>query len=160
MPWRENGGCQSNGFWRTEGQCPLTASEVALYALLVNECNSRFWRQPFTLGTTEICRRLQMSRQTVVTARQRLVERHVIAFTPGRSRTQLSNFSLLDLTVDLTLNNIKTKIEDRKEIKRKDFASTGLTQKGKGFLSTLNSVPTDEAYKEMKERIGYGQKHS
>ena len=36
-----------NQFWRTAEQEPFPASEVALYAFLVNECNKRHWQMPF-----------------------------------------------------------------------------------------------------------------
>ena len=33
-----------NQFWRFASVHPIPASEVAVYAFLVNECNARYWK--------------------------------------------------------------------------------------------------------------------
>ena len=65
---------------------PMPASEIALFAYLVNECNKRFWQMPFACSTTRISDDLRVSRQTVITAREHLVKRRLISFTEGKSR--------------------------------------------------------------------------
>lgn len=60
---------------------PMPASEIALFAYLVNECNKRFWQMPFACSTTRISDDLRVSRQTVITAREHLVKRRLISFT-------------------------------------------------------------------------------
>ena len=97
---------------------PLPASEIALYAYLVNECNKRFWQMPFVCSTTRISDDLRVSRQTVITAREHLVKRRLISFTEGKSRHLPSTYTLTnwtdDLTVELTdgLTHIKDKDKD------------------------------------------------
>ena len=97
---------------------PMPASEIALFAYLVNECNKRFWQMPFACSTTRISDDLRVSRQTVITAREHLVKRRLITFTEGKSRHLPSTYTLTnwtdDLTVELTdgLTHIKDKDKD------------------------------------------------
>ena len=102
-----------NQFWRVASVHPITASEVALYAFLVNECNARYWKMPVPCPTFYVCESLRMSKQTVMTARRHLSEKRLIKFTNGKSRFLPSNYYLLDLTDrlthDLTLLNNKDK---------------------------------------------------
>ncbi len=97
---------------------PMPASEIALFAYLVNECNKRFWQMPFACSTTRISDDLRVSRQTVITAREHLVKRRLISFTEGKSRYLPSTYTLTnwtdDLTVELTdgLTHIKDKDKD------------------------------------------------
>ena len=98
-----------NQFWRVALDQPITASELALYAFLINMCNTRYWNMPVPCSTLYICEKLRMSKQTVMTARNRLAEKGLIKFSEGKSRYIVSEYSLLDLTAnlthDLTLNN-------------------------------------------------------
>lgn len=97
---------------------PMPASEIALFAYLVNECNKRFWQMPFACSTTRISDDLRVSRQTVITAREHLVKRRLISFTEGKSRHLPSTYTLTnwtdDLTIELTdgLTHIKDKDKD------------------------------------------------
>ena len=104
--------------WRSAMKSPMPASEIALFAYLVNECNKRFWQMPFACSTTRISDDLRVSRQTVITAREHLVKRRLISFTEGKSRHLPSTYTLTnwtdDLTVELTdgLTQIKDKDKD------------------------------------------------
>lgn len=60
-------GCM-NQLWRSAMMSPMPASEIALFAYLVNESNKRYWKMPFVCSTTRICDDLRLSRQTVITA--------------------------------------------------------------------------------------------
>lgn len=107
-----------NQMWRSAIKSPMPASEIALFAYLVNECNKRFWQMPFACSTTRISDDLRVSRQTVITAREHLVKRRLISFTEGKSRHLPSTYTLTnwtdDLTVELTdgLTHIKDKDKD------------------------------------------------
>ena len=107
-----------NQMWRSAMKSPMPASEIALFAYLVNECNKRFWQMPFACSTTRISDDLRVSRQTVITAREHLVKRKLISFTEGKSRHLPSTYTLTnwtdDLTVELTdgLTHIKDKDKD------------------------------------------------
>ena len=107
-----------NQMWRSAMKSPMPASEIALFAYLVNECNKRFWQMPFACSSTRISDDLRVSRQTVITAREHLVKRRLISFTEGKSRHLPSTYTLTnwtdDLTVELTdgLTHIKDKDKD------------------------------------------------
>src|SRR5574344_2198345 len=83
-----------NQMWRSAMMSPIPASEIALFAYLVNECNKRFWQMPFACSTTRISNDLCVSRQTVITAREHLVKRKLISFTEGKSRHLPSTYTL------------------------------------------------------------------
>lgn len=115
-----------NQLWRSALLSPLPASEIALFAYLVNESNKRYWKMPFVRSTTRICEDLRLSRQTVITARKHLAERKLIAFTEGKSRHLPSNYTLLEWTDDLTvgltdnLTHGLTHIKDKDKHQNKD----------------------------------------
>ena len=91
-----------NQLWRSALVEPMPASEIALYAFIVNECNLRFWRMPIQCSTVRICESLRISKQTLNVAREHLSQRGLIHFTPGKSRHLPSKYILLELTDDLT----------------------------------------------------------
>ena len=92
-----------NQFWRASSMEYMSASEVALYAFIVNECNLHRWDMPVPCSTVRICEVLHMSKQTLCTARKNLARRGLITFTDGRSRHVPSKYSLLEWTDDLTV---------------------------------------------------------
>lgn len=138
---------------------PMPASEIALFAYLVNECNKRYWQMPFACSTTRISDDLRTSRQTVITAREHLVQRNLISFTEGKSRHLPSTYTLIkwtdDLTVELTeglthdLTHLKDKDKDnylRKSSEnfdeRKEFRNGAVKRKEN---SRLCPIPTEGA---------------
>lgn len=138
---------------------PTPASEIALFAYLVNECNKRYWQMPFACSTTRISDDLRVSRQTVITAREHLVQRNLISFTEGKSRHLPSTYTLIkwtdDLTVELTdglthdLTHLKDKDKDnylRKSSEnfdeRKEFRNGAVKRKEN---SRLCPIPTEGA---------------
>lgn len=113
-----------NQMWRSAMISPMPASEIALFAYLVNECNKRFWQMPFACSTTRISDDLRVSRQTVITAREHLVKRKLISFTEGKSRHLPSTYTLTnwtdDLTVELTDGLTHIKDKDKDNLKKGD----------------------------------------
>ena len=105
-----------NQFWRLADYESFAASEVALYAFLVNECNKFHWQMPFSCPTFHVCSRLRMSKQTLVTARERLAKRKLISFTNGTTRFQPSKYSLLKLTEDLSVHLTENLPLNNKEV--------------------------------------------
>lgn len=116
-----------NQMWRSAMRSPMPASEVALFAYLVNECNKRFWQMPFACSTTRISDDLRVSRQTVITAREHLVKRRLISFTEGKSRHLPSTYTLTnwtdDLTVGLTDDLTQIKDKDKDNLLKSDLAN-------------------------------------
>ena len=109
-----------NQLWRSAMMSPIPASEIALFAYLVNECNKRFWQMPFACSTTRISNDLCVSRQTVITAREHLVKRRLISFTEGKSRHVASTYMLINWTDDLTVELTDGLTHDLTHIKDKD----------------------------------------
>ena len=107
-------GCM-NQLWRSAMMSPMPASEIALFAYLVNESNKRYWKMPFVCSTTRICDDLRLSRQTVITARKHLAERKLISFIEGKSRHVPSIYSILECTDGQTdsLTHDLTPIKDK-----------------------------------------------
>ncbi len=104
-----------NQLWRSAMMSPMPASEIALFAYLVNESNKRYWKMPFACSTTRICDDLRLSRQTVITARKHLAERKLISFIEGKSRHVPSIYSILECTDGQTdsLTHDLTPIKDK-----------------------------------------------
>lgn len=99
---------------------PMPASEIALFAYLVNECNKRYWQMSFACSTTRISDDLRISRQTVITAREHLVQRNLISFTEGKSRHLPSTYALIKWTDDLTVELTEGLTHDLTHLKDKD----------------------------------------
>lgn len=106
----------ANQFWRLAEYESFAASEVALYAFLINERNKFHWQMPFSCPTFHVCNRLRMSKQTLVTARERLAKRKLINFTNGTTRFQPSKYSLLELTEDLSVYLTEDMTLNNKEV--------------------------------------------
>ena len=71
---------------------------------------------PFSCPTFHVCNRLRMSKQTLVTARERLAKRKLISFTNGTTRFQPSKYSLLELTEDLSVHLTENLNLNNKEV--------------------------------------------
>lgn len=110
---------------------PMPASEIALFAYLVNECNKRFWQMPFACSTTRISDDLRVSRQTVITAREHLVKRRLISFTEGKSRHLPSTYTLTNWTDDLTveLTDGLTHIKDKYNLIKGDSKNLSIKER-------------------------------
>ena len=109
-----------NQLWRSAMMSPIPASEIALFAYLVNECNKRFWQMPFACSTTRISNDLCVSRQTVITAREHLTKRRLISFTEGKSRHVPSTYMLINWTDDLTVELTDGLTDDLTHLKDKE----------------------------------------
>ena len=109
-----------NQLWRSAMMSPIPASEIALFAYLVNECNKRFWQMPFACSTTRISNDLCVSRQTVITAREHLTKRRLISFTEGKSRHVPSTYMLINWTDDLTVELTDGLTHDLTHLKDKE----------------------------------------
>ena len=120
-----------NQMWRSAMKSPMPASEIALFAYLVNECNKRFWQMPFACSTTRISDDLRVSRQTVITAREHLVKRRLISFTEGKSRHLPSTYTLTNWTDDLTveLTDGLTHIKDKDNLIKSDSKNLSIKER-------------------------------
>lgn len=128
-------------FWRENEYEPFSTAEIALYFFLIDRANSRRWQMPFKCPTSVISTAIQVTRQTVVNARESLSARKFITYTKGSGKGSHPMYSLVlidELTECLTdeltetlqddsmvsLSNSLTpyNIEDR-NIKDKNYSS-------------------------------------
>lgn len=131
-----------NQLWRSAMMSPIPASEIALFAYLVNECNKRFWQMPFACSTTRISNDLCVSRQTVITAREHLTKRRLISFTEGKSRHVPSTYMLINWTDELTdgLTHDLTHLKDKEKDNfiKSDSTNFSFKERGKNGNDSQN----------------------
>ena len=128
-------------FWRENEYEPFSTAEIALYFFLINRANSRRWLMPFKCPTSVISTSIQVTRQTVVNAREALSERNLITYSKGTGKGSHPMYSLVltdalmeclpdeltgtlqdGLTVGLSDSLTPYNIEDR-NIKEKIYSS-------------------------------------
>lgn len=88
-------------FWRENEYEPFSTAEIALYFFLIDRANSRRWQMPFKCPSSTISSAIQVTRQTVVNARESLRERNLITYTKGTGKGSHPMYSLV-LTDGLT----------------------------------------------------------
>lgn len=88
-------------FWRENEYEAFSTAEIALYFFLINRANSRRWQMPFKCPTSVISTAIQVTRQTVVNARESLSARKFITYTKGTGKGSHPMYSLV-LTEGLT----------------------------------------------------------
>ncbi len=128
-------------FWRENEYEPFSTAAIALYFFLIDRANSRRWQIPFKCPTSVISTAIQVTRQTVVNAREALSERDLITYSKGTGKGSHPMYSLVltdglteclsdeltetlqdGSTVGLTENLTPYNIEDR-NIKDKNYSS-------------------------------------
>ena len=139
-----------NQFWRASSMEYMSASEVALYAFIVNECNQHRWNMPVPCSTVRICEVLHMSKQTLCNARKNLAKRGLISFTDGRSHHVPSKYSLLEWTDDLTdvLTANFTPLKDKEKDNLIKSSSISFSNKER---ETKNGIDTQNRRRGIKE---------
>lgn len=90
-----------SSFWRENEYEPFSTAEIALYFFLIGRANSRRWQMPFKCPTSVISTAIQVTRQTVVNARESLNARKFITYTKGTGKGSHPMYSLI-LTDGLT----------------------------------------------------------
>ena len=88
-------------FWRENEYEPFSTAEIALYFFLIDRANSRRWQMPFKCPTSVISSAIQVTRQTVVNARESLRIRNLITYSKGTGKGSHPMYSLV-LTDALT----------------------------------------------------------
>lgn len=75
-----------SSFWRENEYEPFSTAEIALYFFLIDRANTRRWQMPFKCPTSVISTEIQVTRQTVVNAREALSERNLITYSKGTGK--------------------------------------------------------------------------
>ena len=82
-------------FWRENEYEAFSTAEIALYFFLIDRANSRRWQMPFKCPTSVISTAIQVTRQTVVNAREALSERNLITYSKGTGKGSHPMYSLV-----------------------------------------------------------------
>ncbi len=88
-------------FWRENEYEPFSTAAIALYFFLIDRANTRRWQMPFKCPTSVISSAIQVTRQTVVNARESLRVRNLITYSKGTGKGSHPMYSLV-LTDGLT----------------------------------------------------------
>lgn len=131
-------------FWRENEYEPFSTAEIALYFFLIDRANTRRWQMPFKCPTSVISTAIQVTRQTVVNARESLRVRNLITYTKGSGKGSHPMYSLVltdglteflldelsgtlqdDSMVGLPVSLTPFNIEDRKN-KDKNYSSNNM----------------------------------
>jgi len=71
----------------------FTAVEQALYHELVAVCNSEDWRDVFDCSNVELCQALNVNKNTLIKARETLINAGLIYYQSGKSKRSVSLYS-------------------------------------------------------------------
>ena len=135
-------------FWKENDYKPFSASAIALFFFLLDRANSRHWQMPLMCPTELICRAINSSKQTVLSARDSLQQRGLVKFRKGSGKDNLPSYLIVTdhiqwrdrytddltdklterLTDDLTQYNIKdTNIKDKISLINKEAKGENLS---------------------------------
>jgi hypothetical protein len=81
---------------------PFSPSEAALYLNLLYKANCRHWQMPIRCPTSKLSIEINVSRQAVIDAREKLKARGLIDYTPGYGKVEAPSYTLIGLTGKLT----------------------------------------------------------
>ncbi|GHT45624.1 hypothetical protein AGMMS49965_22700 [Bacteroidia bacterium] len=73
----------------------FTAVEQALFYELVAVCNEENWSDVFDCSNVELCFVLEISKNTLVRAREKLISSGMIFYKSGKSRREVSSYSFI-----------------------------------------------------------------
>lgn len=73
-------------FWKEHDKKPFTPLETMFYLRLLEECNRRRWKNPFSLSSYVLEESVNPHRKTLVTTRKSLQERGLIQFVAGNRK--------------------------------------------------------------------------
>ena len=82
-------------FWRENEYEAFSTAEIALYFFLIDRANNRRWQMPFKCPTSVISTAIQVTRQTVVNARESLRARNLMTYTKGTGKGSHPMYSLV-----------------------------------------------------------------
>lgn len=82
-------------FWRENEYEPFSTAAIALYFFLIDRANSRRWQMPFKCPNSVISTSINVTRQTVVNARETLRERKLITYSKGTGKGSHPMYSLV-----------------------------------------------------------------
>lgn len=103
-----------SSFWRENEYEPFSTAAIALYFFLIDRANSRRWQMPFKCLTSVISSAIQVTRQTVVNARESLRVRNLITYSKGTGKGSHPMYSLvlIDGLTECLLDDLSGTLQD------------------------------------------------
>jgi hypothetical protein len=93
-----------NRYGRMNEKEPFLPSEAALYLNLLRKANSLHWQMPILCPTSKLCAEINVSKQTLLGAREKLKTRGLIDYAPGHGKVSAPSYTIIGLTDNLTDN--------------------------------------------------------
>lgn len=84
-----------NSFWRENARKPFSPAAAKLYFFIIDRANRRQWKMPVVCPTSVVCQLVQVTRPTLVKARESLRERGLITFTEGTGYNNYPTYTLV-----------------------------------------------------------------
>ena len=88
-----------NLFWQTRREVRITSVEADLYFFLLQESNNRNWENPFECPNGLICVTIGVTEKTMIEARNRLQQKGLIKFDPGKRKTKSPVYTILNCNI-------------------------------------------------------------
>jgi len=85
-------------FFKLQKRLKLSANESFVYNFIFNACNAVKWSRPVCLSNSYLTERLNLSENTIIKIRRRLLELGLINWEPGTNQQILSKYSIVDIS--------------------------------------------------------------
>ncbi len=129
-----------NRFWVENEYETFSKSEICLYFFLLDKANQARWQMPFKYKTELISAQLDISKNSIIRARDRLSNRGLITYQGGTGKNTLASDRISNATVEVTHNGT---------INRSESVTDNVTQFGPHYNIKDKDVDKDNSiYKE------------
>ena len=91
-------------YWHKARSLSPNGYEALLYFYLVERCNLAGWKNPFPVPTRDVALLLNLPNKTIIEIRNRLKEKGLIDFKPGRKKADPPIYCLAEFGADGTLS--------------------------------------------------------
>jgi hypothetical protein len=118
-----------NQFWRMRRSKIITSVEADLYYYLMNVCNELNWENPFEHPNKLICATIGVTEKTMIAARNRLKQKGLIDFQPGKRKSKSPVYTLLYCKNSSTKESKKESKNDSKKESKKESKKGNLITK-------------------------------
>lgn len=95
-----------NQFWQLRRSKRITNLQSDLYFFLLQECNMKYWENPFECSNVLIKASIGISEPSLIDARNKLKQLQLIDFEPGKRKEQSPVYHLLYLN-NFSINRVK-----------------------------------------------------
>lgn len=128
-----------NQFWQTRRIVSFSSKESDLYFALLNECNIRNWENPFECSNRSLVATTGISEKTLIDVRNRLKQKGLIDFKPGKRKAQSPVYILLNYKKESKKGSIGESKKESKYFSKKGNSLKTETEINKISLSWRNN---------------------